>query len=193
MPKRWQDYMRTTNNEVTPVYHHPTISNNGAWLLDSLDPELSFGLPGRAKLRGMLLDRYNYHACMLTLNVGAYGGHVNPELAVAICRAVNDWNIDHWLSRDEALPLSGGHPFGPARGGGCGDPAGWLAPAYRWRPVRWKYARASVRRSDLRSDLQGRLSMFPAKRTPRIRGCLPTRRISAAAASGWPDGITTTE
>ena len=100
MPKRWQDYMRTANIEVDPVYHHPTISNNGAWLLDSLDPELSFGTD-EAKLRGMLLDRYNYHACMLTHNVGACGGHVNPELAVAICRAVNDWNIDCWLTRDK--------------------------------------------------------------------------------------------
>jgi hypothetical protein len=108
MPRRWQNYMKETRAPIDPPYHNYTMSNNGAWLLETLDAGLTGDRTGtagggtdEAKLRSMLVDKYNYSRCMLDFNVGSFGGHLNPELAVAVCRAVNDWNIDYWLSRDD--------------------------------------------------------------------------------------------
>ncbi len=54
-------------------------------------------------LRDALLDKYDYERVLLTHNLGPYGAHTNPELAVALCRATNDWNLDTWLTRDDRL------------------------------------------------------------------------------------------
>ena len=50
-----------------------------------------------------LLDAFPYHRAVLMHDIGEYPMHINPYLGAAICSAVNDWNVDHWLGRDERL------------------------------------------------------------------------------------------
>jgi predicted TIM-barrel fold metal-dependent hydrolase len=37
----------------------------------------------------------------MTFNIGAEAGHTNPYLSAALCRAINDWNVERWLPIDD--------------------------------------------------------------------------------------------
>jgi predicted TIM-barrel fold metal-dependent hydrolase len=54
-------------------------------------------------LRDQLLDRYGYQRCLLLHDVGQFATHLNPYYSAALCRAVNDWNIDTWMRLDDRL------------------------------------------------------------------------------------------
>lgn len=54
-------------------------------------------------LRLQLLDKYGYERALLTHNLGDYASHLNHLFTADLCRAVNDWNVDHWLSRDDRV------------------------------------------------------------------------------------------
>ena len=51
------------------------------------------------------LDRWNIDVALLTGPPPFYGysGLPDPDWAAALCRAFNDWTIEHWLERDERV------------------------------------------------------------------------------------------
>jgi predicted TIM-barrel fold metal-dependent hydrolase len=51
------------------------------------------------------LDRWNIDVAVLTGPPPFYGyvGLPDPDWAAALCRAFNDWTIEHWLERDERV------------------------------------------------------------------------------------------
>jgi predicted TIM-barrel fold metal-dependent hydrolase len=55
-------------------------------------------------MRSQLLDPLNIKHGVLCYDVGFEAGLPNPYLATELCRAANDWSMDHWLDgRDERL------------------------------------------------------------------------------------------
>jgi predicted TIM-barrel fold metal-dependent hydrolase len=54
-------------------------------------------------LRAQLLDKYRYERAVLTHNLGDFASHANHLFTAELCRAVNDWNLEHWLARDDRL------------------------------------------------------------------------------------------
>lgn len=64
---------------------------------DGSYPGTSYELTSR-----QLLDPHHYHRCVLTHDVGPYAAHLNHYFMRDVCRAVNDWNLDTWLSIDDA-------------------------------------------------------------------------------------------
>jgi predicted TIM-barrel fold metal-dependent hydrolase len=50
-----------------------------------------------------LLDRYRHYRTLLTYNLGSQPSILNPYLAREVCRAMNEWQIEKWLSRDDRL------------------------------------------------------------------------------------------
>lgn len=55
-------------------------------------------------MREQLLDPLNIERVHLTFNVGWQSGFHNPDIAVDLCRASNDWSLDNWLDgRDHRL------------------------------------------------------------------------------------------
>jgi hypothetical protein len=55
-------------------------------------------------MREQLLDPLNLERVHLTFDVGWQSGFHNPDIAVELCRASNDWSMDNWLDgRDDRL------------------------------------------------------------------------------------------
>ena len=107
LPKRWQDFVTADPHNVLSLY--PAYSTLGtmfknkgrmarSYPTDGTDAGSDYGM-----LKAQLLDRFPYYRAILTHDVGDFGSHLNQEFAQALCRAVNDWNIDKWLSLDERL------------------------------------------------------------------------------------------
>ena len=58
-------------------------------------------------LRVEHLDRWNVDCALLTGPPRLYSvaGLPDPDFAAAVCRAFNDWTIEHWISRDSRLVM----------------------------------------------------------------------------------------
>jgi predicted TIM-barrel fold metal-dependent hydrolase len=100
LPNRWKDYVRSDPGRIIPPSFQPCLATNAGRLLDALEPGLTRGTD-ESKLHEMLLDKFDVVRVILTHDNGQYGAQSNPEFAVDICRAMNDWNIAEWLPRDE--------------------------------------------------------------------------------------------
>ena len=76
---------------------------NGGFRLDS-HPE-DGGFPGSdlALVQAQLLDEYGIDYAILTPLVGMAFGVESPDLAYALCRAMNDWTREDWLDQDQRL------------------------------------------------------------------------------------------
>jgi hypothetical protein len=55
------------------------------------------------ELRRQLLDPFNVWRGILTHDTGDFEAGKNPYFTSDVCRAVNEWNIDAWLTVDERL------------------------------------------------------------------------------------------
>jgi predicted TIM-barrel fold metal-dependent hydrolase len=66
--------------------------------LDSFPP--NGGMPGTdlGTLQRQVLNEAEDYRAVLTYDIGHENGAVNPYFAVEICRAMNDWTVDRWLS-----------------------------------------------------------------------------------------------
>jgi hypothetical protein len=60
-------------------------------------------LPDLEALRAQLLDRYDIEYGLLHLLAPLGMDQRNQELGAALCRAQNEWVIEHWTSRDKRL------------------------------------------------------------------------------------------
>jgi predicted TIM-barrel fold metal-dependent hydrolase len=102
LPRQWRDYLQASGKALVPSVYSGAVGFNGGRLIESYEPGGSRGTDPEI-LRARLLDRFGYYRCVLTHDVGQYGGHLNPFLSAALCRAVNDWNLETWLGGDERL------------------------------------------------------------------------------------------
>lgn len=55
--------------------------------------------------RSALLDRYGHRFALLSGNTGQIAGIPDPDYVAALCRAQNDFYIEHWLPVDERFRL----------------------------------------------------------------------------------------
>jgi predicted TIM-barrel fold metal-dependent hydrolase len=60
-----------------------------------------------ALLREQHLDLWNVDKVLLT-GASVYGATIlpDPDFAAALCRAFNDWTVEHWLERDDRLLMA---------------------------------------------------------------------------------------
>lgn len=107
LPAATRELVTADDHKAFPLYPSMTLASaatsNSGRRADSFGDD--GGIPGwNYELhKTQLLDRYDYHRGVLTHDVGDFAMHLNPEVANPLCRAANDWTIDHWLSRDERL------------------------------------------------------------------------------------------
>jgi predicted TIM-barrel fold metal-dependent hydrolase len=108
LPGRWRDYFLPERGNqmvrIEPVARHHSLTSGSANRVETEPP--TGGPPGSDYdlMRMQLLDVLRPERVVLTFGLGAQAGVPNPELAVQLCRAANDWTIDHWLDgRDERL------------------------------------------------------------------------------------------
>jgi uncharacterized protein len=101
MPGRWR---AVADGKPKGAFMPPSLGghvwpNNGR-ILDTFAAGFVRGTEEQL-LREKLVDKYNYYRCILTHDVGQYGGHPNPYYSAAVSSAINDWNIDTWLEKDD--------------------------------------------------------------------------------------------
>ena len=99
-PKKWRDYVGAHPEWVSPPFNMNALLSNGGWQLETFDPEFTFATDYEI-MRRVHLDKHPFYRVLLTFNVGHYGSHLNHEFAVATARALNDWNIERWVDRDD--------------------------------------------------------------------------------------------
>ncbi len=78
------------------LFHHTTGSNKRS---DTF-PDTG-GPPGSSYelMRDQYLDPFRVERAVLSFDIGTSGGVANPYLASALCRAANDWCLDHWIAQ----------------------------------------------------------------------------------------------
>jgi predicted TIM-barrel fold metal-dependent hydrolase len=131
LPSRWQEYAQGRVKGATsaaavgedvavrasgpsdvrgltvPLYPRSGVINfnvaHGAMMRTSYPPDGSAPGSDYETLREQLLDKYDYYRGVLTFNVGAHANVDNQHFALALTRAIHDWNAEAWLSRDKRL------------------------------------------------------------------------------------------
>ncbi len=100
---------------VTYAKSAPNASRRDAWPPNG-------GPPGSdlAFMREQYLDRYDVRCAMMNpLHMGE--GYPNLDLGAAVCRAVNEWQIADWVSKDSRLRASHRAPLRGRAGRGGGN------------------------------------------------------------------------
>jgi predicted TIM-barrel fold metal-dependent hydrolase len=109
LSSRWQSYMDVVGSRTYSPYVkgflYPKVSPGGGSRLDSWPP--SGQLPGSDLdfMREQLLDPYGIRIAILNCLYRA-AEQRNEEYGCALARAVNDWQIEHWLEPDPRLRAS---------------------------------------------------------------------------------------
>jgi predicted TIM-barrel fold metal-dependent hydrolase len=104
LPKRWRDHVRLPRGGTVwldaPIPTFPHIHGPNK-RLDTYPPD--GGPPGSdyETLKHQLLDQYEIERVLLSFDVGGNAALLNIELAGHLVRAINDWNVDHWLSIED--------------------------------------------------------------------------------------------
>ncbi len=105
LPQRWQDHYQTYGMLLRQPFQNGPAYPKGqpdAARRDAYPP--NGGKPGSdlAFMQEHHLDRYNVQLGVLNpLRAGQ--GLQNPDFAAAFCRAVNDWQIAEWTSKEPRL------------------------------------------------------------------------------------------
>jgi predicted TIM-barrel fold metal-dependent hydrolase len=108
LEKRWRDHLesfgarRRQGIYQGPVYPkgQPEAARRDAW------PE--GGRPGSSLelMRRQHLDANNVELGILTVINPHPGNYQNPDQSIAMCRAVNDWQVAEWTEKDKRLKAS---------------------------------------------------------------------------------------
>jgi hypothetical protein len=106
LPSRWQAYLdddAPARSLTGPIPALGKYIPNSARMADSFPPDGT--LPGSdyPMMRSQWLDAYPIRRGILSHDVGDNGTQVNQFFAEALCRAINDWTADTWLTYDERL------------------------------------------------------------------------------------------
>ncbi|WP_320669524.1 amidohydrolase family protein [Patulibacter defluvii] len=104
MAAHWREYATTSQ------FRGPTDGTYPANAATSRDPSLEpvDGAPPGTTLRSLqqqLLDPWGTSVAIVNCVYGIDGVR-NPDVAVALASAVNDWLVEHWLDRDPRLRAS---------------------------------------------------------------------------------------
>jgi predicted TIM-barrel fold metal-dependent hydrolase len=102
----WHDFVRTDGRQRFAMM--PPIPDGVVMHHDFMrgDARPKTGGPSGSDYQTMkeqLLDAEPDYRAVLTHQLGEFGGHFNQYFSRALCRAVNDMTIEHWLARDERL------------------------------------------------------------------------------------------
>jgi predicted TIM-barrel fold metal-dependent hydrolase len=89
--------------EPPALFHHTRGSNK------RVDAHHEDGPPGSsyAVTCAQWLDVYPVERAVLTFDIGSVSVIPNPFLASALCRAANDWSLDHWIEQPADQRLYG--------------------------------------------------------------------------------------
>jgi predicted TIM-barrel fold metal-dependent hydrolase len=106
LPQEWKSYLQDNVPARSLQAPSPALGKflaNGARMAESYPADGSFPGSDYPTLREQWLDKYPISHGILTHDVGDNGALLNQFFAEALCRAINDWNIDEWLSQDSRL------------------------------------------------------------------------------------------
>jgi predicted TIM-barrel fold metal-dependent hydrolase len=102
LSERWRRHYRDFGVRIAPppaIY--PRVRNSGyradAW------PEGGFPGSDLGLLRGQLLEEHGVQYGILNPLQGQVWGADAPDLAAALCRALNDWILEEWLEAEPRL------------------------------------------------------------------------------------------
>jgi predicted TIM-barrel fold metal-dependent hydrolase len=104
LPERWRSHVETYGARGAQPFlgmmHIPRVQQSR---LDSMPEDGPAGSDLKL-MQAQLLDFYDLEAGILQpFGPGGGGNLLHPGLAVAMCRAVNDWQIAHWLEPEPRL------------------------------------------------------------------------------------------
>jgi len=102
LPRRWRDSLHSMSPPM--MWLQQSFGTNAR--LDSFGAGGSPPGSSYEMLRTQYLDPFNVRKAKLSFYIGQNGGLVNPYLADALVRAMNDWNRDYWLSIDDDRLIS---------------------------------------------------------------------------------------
>jgi uncharacterized protein len=101
LPPEWRTVVQRPRSQIAveapaPRITHTTGSNKRS---DAFPP--TGGPPGSCyeTLCKQWLDPFPVERAVLSFDIGTSGGIPNPRLASALCRAANDWSVEHWIDR----------------------------------------------------------------------------------------------
>jgi predicted TIM-barrel fold metal-dependent hydrolase len=109
LPARWRRHIEQIGSRTYSPYAkgfvYPKVSAGGGARLDSWPP--SGALPGSDLdfMREQLLDPFGIETAILNCLYRA-AEQRNEEFGAALARAVNDWQIEHWLEPESRLRAS---------------------------------------------------------------------------------------
>ena len=102
LPQRWRAIASTARGHGLSI-DGPSNSSGppGGGFRGDSEPEV--GPPGSSYplMREQLLDSHNVDRVILGFNTGRNNGLSNPYFGQAVVRAINDWNLDTWMSIDD--------------------------------------------------------------------------------------------
>ena len=107
LPKHWREYAEGQGVAPMPI-RPPNVTSasmleNAARLAEAFPADGTYPGSDYGLLKEQLLDKYGYWRGILTHDLGEYGQHLNGYFGVELCRAANEWNVEHWLAKDERL------------------------------------------------------------------------------------------
>src|SRR5262245_37161706 len=105
LPERWRKHMATYSNHVRQALQEtlayprmtPDVARRDAWPTNGGPPgsDLEFMRQQHLDLNGV------EYGVLIALRNG--GTQRNVDYGSAICRAVNDWQVEHWLEKEPRL------------------------------------------------------------------------------------------
>lgn len=101
MEPAWRDRLRESGFKIRPASSYPPPGGVNK-RLDSFGPNEAPPGSDYGTLVDQLLDPFGIERAVLSYDIGHEACQPNPELAVAIARAANDWSIAKWLERGDA-------------------------------------------------------------------------------------------
>ena len=161
--------LRRHGYQQGPAYPkgQPDAARRDAWPED--------GRPGSRLdfMQRQHLDPNNVQLGVLTTIAPHPGGYQNAEMSAVFCRAINDWQVDQWTSKDKRLKASIMLPY--EHGVGAVEEIGRRAGDPSFVQVFFlKSYRRATRSAAILADLRGGSGGQPAGRHPRLR----LRRLS---------------
>lgn len=103
MSERWRTFVRDAGIPLRPPVLTYPHTHGLPKRLDAFSPEGAQPGADYETLREQLLDPFGIEKVILSYDIGHEPGHANVYLNVDLARAMNDWSVDTWLSRDNRL------------------------------------------------------------------------------------------
>lgn len=100
LSRHWVQYMKDIRFTSIPNTPYPKVAHGGV-RLDALPADGAPAGSDRELTRTQLLDEYAIGRAILTGEFYRLAFLPNTDFVIALCRAINDWVIDHWLSFDD--------------------------------------------------------------------------------------------